>query len=236
MTRASQDLPGRFPLFVVLCSSGSEMSSALDVCAVHLAAACLGGPWSEEHLLRTLHDACRAGGRPKWLRATVRNLIAAFPDGPRRTIDLANWLKSSQRLADRLPAISLLDLPQPTMRPHPSVANVAVPAIRTVGELADWLKLTASVVEGLAGRPVPERKRIGKARNYRYRWLEKSDGRHRLIEVPKTRLKAVQRQLLDELFSMNSSAECPFIPWLMRSFEGARFGPFSNPTSTVTGF
>jgi hypothetical protein len=40
-----------------------------------------------------------------------------------------------------------------------------------------------------------------KLHHYRYRWMEKRSGSLRLIEIPKTRLKAIQRRILKEILN-----------------------------------
>jgi RNA-directed DNA polymerase len=72
-----------------------------------------------------------------------------------------------------------------------------LPAIATTGELADWLGVKLNELEWFAdvrGRQphLPE----GPLRHYRYRWIKKRHGEVRLLEVPKPRLREVQRQVL----------------------------------------
>ena len=88
-----------------------------------------------------------------------------------------------------------------TMRPirgAPSTWNL--PVLTTAGALAAWLDVELPQLDWLADcqgrtRRVP----IGPLHNYHYRWLVSPRGNTRLIEIPKARLKAIQRRLLHEL-------------------------------------
>jgi RNA-directed DNA polymerase len=86
---------------------------------------------------------------------------------------------------------------------HPSTAPTRmarsqwpVPEIPTVGDLAAWLGLEVPQLEWLADRRGLERVVASEQlRNYRYRWEPKARG-FRLLEIPKARLKALQRKVL----------------------------------------
>jgi hypothetical protein len=75
-----------------------------------------------------------------------------------------------------------------------------VPRLPTPSRLARWLGLTVPQLDWFAdckswnGEDGAEQ-----LRHYSLRWLRKSSGRYRLLEVPKSRLKAIQRKILGEL-------------------------------------
>ena len=72
--------------------------------------------------------------------------------------------------------------------------------LETAGELAAWLGLTPERLAWLADVRSLERVVADeRLRRYGYATVPRRDGRPRVIERPKPRLKAVQRQLLDEL-------------------------------------
>lgn len=72
-----------------------------------------------------------------------------------------------------------------------------VPAIVTLGDLADWLALTPGELDWFAElKALGYKKRNSKLRHYRYRVLDKSDGAIRVIEAPKPRLKWIQQRIL----------------------------------------
>jgi len=75
-----------------------------------------------------------------------------------------------------------------------------VPEIATLADLAAHLDLHLSELEWLADvrgleRSVPAEK----LRNYSYRWIPRDRGLPRLLEMPKRRLKEVQRRVLREI-------------------------------------
>ena len=76
----------------------------------------------------------------------------------------------------------------------------AMPVLPTTGDLADWLGLDIEELEWFAGvwvrdgRPLPEA-----LNHYRYCWIAKRSGGTRLLEIPKHRLAAMQRRILDEI-------------------------------------
>jgi retron-type reverse transcriptase len=69
-----------------------------------------------------------------------------------------------------------------------------VPALATESELACWLGIEAGALALYADRR-------GLARHYRYRWIAKRTGGHRLLEAPKPRLRQLQRFVLDDILS-----------------------------------
>lgn len=82
---------------------------------------------------------------------------------------------------------------RPPMRPSTTASQWSHPDIQSIGRLADWLCISQRILDWLTA-PYGNQ-------HYHYRWLEKIDGSARLIEVPKHRLKQVQRQILKELLS-----------------------------------
>jgi hypothetical protein len=75
-----------------------------------------------------------------------------------------------------------------------------VPALATTAELAEWLEVKVNELDWFAdrqgrGRAAP----AGPLRHYTYRWLARPSRRFRLLEMPKRRLKALQRHVLHGL-------------------------------------
>jgi len=92
-------------------------------------------------------------------------------------------------------------LPEPQqMLPVAAARGWGVPALDSVGGLADWLGLSAGELEWFA-----DLKGLGAARidarlsHYNYRVLSKQFGSIRLIEAPKSRLKELQGKILREI-------------------------------------
>ena len=92
-------------------------------------------------------------------------------------------------------------LPEPQqMQPFGPAASWDIPPIESVGALADWLLLEYGELDWFA-----DLKGLGytdhrpRLRHYHYRILSKRSGGLRLIEIPKRRLKKLQRQILSEI-------------------------------------
>lgn len=159
-------------------------------------------------LHRRLH---RALGRSwPWLGALTRELRSTFGDPP-AAVDfpqIAAWI-------DRFPPLAAACATSATEKPlvrgyftrHPIMtaghpALPGLPLLATPGELADWLAMDADELAwfadpgGWRGRGDREA-----THHYRYRWQNKARGGQRLIEAPKPRLKAIQRQILDRILA-----------------------------------
>lgn len=86
------------------------------------------------------------------------------------------------------------------MLPAPVARDWAVPPMESVSELAEWLGLSFTDLEWMADlKGLNDRQASATLRHYNYRILAKISGSIRLIESPKARLKAIQRQILSEI-------------------------------------
>ena len=87
-----------------------------------------------------------------------------------------------------------------TMLPVAAAQDWPIPAIASVGELCEWLRVTPGELEWFADLKGLNRK-SGKSAlgHYSYRLAAKRSGDFRMIEAPKTRLKLLQRQILTEI-------------------------------------
>jgi hypothetical protein len=77
-------------------------------------------------------------------------------------------------------------------------ASWAVPPLATSTALADWLGLRANELDWFAACH-PSRAGAGPLGHYTYRRIAKPSGAWRLLEMPKVRLKALQRRILGEI-------------------------------------
>ncbi len=182
--------------------------SARTIIAANLASAFLAGAWSLEGLVRRGAQAC--GGRFGWLRPLARRTLAAFPAAPRlpevRTLrdfllhdggfGLA-WADHCRRQENLLHRV--YRAPNRMTPANGSPMSWGVPVLTTPAALADWLGLSTGELDWFADRQCRLRHAPpGPLHHYTYRWRP---GRRkvRLLEVPKSRLKAIQRRLLHEL-------------------------------------
>lgn len=176
-----------------------------------LAQSFLSGPWTPADLA-TRADTLFSVKRPRdWLIRLILEVLRVFPEtAPRPTIrTLREFIATSTRIEkpERREGETRLVRQRPAWRPtmQPAFGPPAtwiVPPIVTTVELADWLQLTVGDLEWLANRPnwhsTPG---DGPQCHYRYRWIEKPSGGRRLLEIPKPRLKQIQRRILDEIVS-----------------------------------
>ena len=130
------------------------------------------------------------------VRSRRRDVIA-FLRADEGLYQAANKYKDEVRIAQWLPA-------SPAMQPAHAARAWPVPKIETTAELAAWLGVSMGEVEWFA-----DLKRIngrvakgeGPISHYHYRVLAKGNGKIRLIEAPKTRLKELQKVILSELLN-----------------------------------
>ena len=86
------------------------------------------------------------------------------------------------------------------MRPVAAAAGWEIPAIDSVGGLADWLGITPWDLEWFADRKgLCRRWPDSPLHHYLYRVVAKRSGDFRLIEAPKPRLKTLQKLILTEI-------------------------------------
>jgi RNA-directed DNA polymerase len=98
----------------------------------------------------------------------------------RKEIRIEHWLTESE-----------------LMQPAPAAADWNLPRIESVGALAQWLALDVTDLLWLADlKGLASKLNRPLLQHYHYRILPKASGRLRLIEIPKPRLKDVQRQIL----------------------------------------
>ena len=166
----------------------------------NLATAFLAGPWSLAGLLERGTLACGASKRQ--LRPLVRRLLVAFSEPP-ADADVHRFLTADRDFPRLCPFGEFRQLfwVPPTMRPAPGVpASWQVPALATAGALADWLGLEPRTLDWFAdchGRTTAAPCRP--AASLHLPLAGRRRGTRRLLEMPKQRLKALQRRLLHEI-------------------------------------
>ncbi len=88
----------------------------------------------------------------------------------------------------------------PIVPPAPAWrAALPLPDLPTVADLAAWLGVPTGELDWFADRWRIESLPLTSLQHYHYRWVAKRSGGWRLIEIPKARLRAIQRQLLQGL-------------------------------------
>jgi hypothetical protein len=167
-----------------------------------LALAFLAGDWTPPALRARGREAMDAS--PSWLPRLVQRVLRAFPAAPDDDQALVAFLEQDEHLRRALaearehPAsIRRWFLSEATMYPvagPPSSFPIA--PLATPGELAELLGLSVNQLAWFADtRGLNARTSEQALAHYRFRWVEKRTGGHRLFEAPKPRLKAIQRHI-----------------------------------------
>ncbi len=166
-----------------------------------LTAAFLAGPWEREGLAARALVALDAS--PRWVSNVAVEVLAAYParpaDRPRELavfIELAIARRRPPREADLSPRVRHWYAFEPAMGRR----RWPVPELASERALAAFLDLTGGELRWFADtRRLERRAPDERLRNYSYAAVPRRRGPPRVIERPKSRLKAIQRRLLHEI-------------------------------------
>jgi RNA-directed DNA polymerase len=155
----------------------------------------------------------RALGRKwPWLGGLVRSLQSDFGDGLQaqnhdeivQAILAFVPFRAAFESADRPPEVKGHFPFHEAMRSPPrGLEYISLPMLDTPGDLARWLGVSLteldwfSDIAGWGGGSPSE-----PLRHYRYQWLDKTTGGVRLLEIPKPRLRDIQRRILREILDL----------------------------------
>ena len=175
--------------------------SAPGAVADALALAFLAGPWKREALVEGARQVL--GEQPRWLVPLVRHLLARFPKAPNdackslsRAIQRSPSFRRGTAPGRPLPNLMKLIVSEPTMGHR----RWPVPELCTTVDVASWLGLTPSELDWFADvRGLNAQVGASALHHYAFRWVSKRRGGYRLVEAPKSRLKALQRRVLHEI-------------------------------------
>lgn len=170
--------------------------------AYSLVVAMHDGDWEENAIVDRMAALCVR--RHRFLRPFVRRALAAFPTRPTR------GTLGYFAVMDREFFRAVLGLgrgnrwarfPPEKMKPWgPAAKTWAVTEITSPAALAAWLGVTEPELDWFADTAGRNgRDDSAKLRHYTVRWLPKPSGKVRLLEAPKRRLKAIQRQILRDV-------------------------------------
>lgn len=168
--------------------------------AQSLADAALAVSWDEDRVVERW--AWLLGRRHRWLEPLFKRMFRTVGSSleQRDRNRLTEWIIRDRGyqnawLSKRPPRLAHYVLDPPRMSPRRGVlASCALPDLPTPGDLAAWLEVSVSELEWFAdvrGMNAPE----GRLCHYQYVWVPKSYGL-RLMEVPKQRLRDLQRRIL----------------------------------------
>ena len=151
-----------------------------------------------------LHQALD-GGPPDPARLAARLLLRFDAGQPPHPSHLFEFLRQDDGLYQALHRQGDATLPRilldpPVMQPPTTRFTLPLPELATLKDLQTWLGVSATELAWLADREGRQaRMECARLHHYRYRWVTKARGGWRLIEQPKPRLKAIQRQILREI-------------------------------------
>lgn len=152
---------------------------------------------SDGDVTRRIRDLL--GRKPRWLQPVLRVLASRFGPGRRpRSERIERVLKLHPQFI-RACAFGQIEFPaeigRPSMSPAPGPPRSwPIPKISTKGELGSFLGLDPGELEWLAD--LRGWNRTDTLNNYRRRLEPKRSGGQRLLEIPKARLKGIQRRIL----------------------------------------
>ncbi|MFP3563798.1 reverse transcriptase family protein [Paraburkholderia sp. SIMBA_030] len=148
------------------------------------------------------------GERADWMNGLVRRVAKRF-GAPWDSVGSKELSKvvaettgfvSAWRGENRPRVVRVLARPPFQRPPPPWLHDVALPQLPTLGDLAAWLGIEPDELDWFADRwRVPAQSAATPLHHYSYKAIEKRDGRCRIIEVPKSRLRALQRKVLRDL-------------------------------------
>lgn len=148
------------------------------------------------------------GGDGGWLDALCKSVVRThrYSWGPEsRQVIAASILGhpafEKKWNSDDRPVLRVYFLLPPKMVPPPlGLERCALPDLPTTGRIAEWLGLEPSHLDWFADIQGRNADAVDKRlRHYTHRWVAKRSGGYRLLEIPKVRLRQLQRKLLREL-------------------------------------
>ena len=158
------------------------------------------GPWTEKGL--TARGATTFGEEVRWVgplaRATLKRYARREDVELRELAQLLRRIRALSRapLWKRPVRIQRFFVPLLAMRSP----RWPVPSLVTPGDLAAFLDVDPSELAWFADARGLERLGRGEPlAHYRYAWVKKKTGGHRLLEAPKPRTKEIQRRILHAL-------------------------------------
>lgn len=173
-----------------------------DLALSNLTNAFLAGEWIEDSLVERGGRAC--GGRSRWMRPLVRRILAEFRNQVRPSYPtLLRFLRSDPGYREHCPARTEQSLwPIERMMPATGPPQTwRLPSIINLAQLAEWLRVTHGELDWFADLSRRNRKSKPHLWHYGHRWLSGRNGKLRLLEIPRARLKTIQRKILDEILS-----------------------------------
>ncbi len=170
-----------------------------------LAVAFLSVEWRADSLRAV--GASVLGADPEWLGDLVEHVLHGFRDSPlpERAVLTAflradlSFLEVAHELRVPSAPVEYVAAPTPFVPVRGAPETWDVPRWRSVAEVAACFGVSVPALDAFADRlTFGRRAPPGPLRNYDYRWVARPSGL-RLLEMPRRRLKAIQRRLLHDV-------------------------------------
>ena len=185
-----------------------DIDSAIEAIAIQLARALLAGQVDATALRFRFERVL--GRRWPWFAPLIRHVMREFGSelSTSQHDELAACISDFEPL--RLAMAAAGETPRvrgwypyspPMGMPPRPLASIRVPQLATPGDIARWLDLRIEELDGFCDFMRSSADKPAVLRHYHYRWLAKRRGGHRLIEIPKPRLRAIQRRIHDEILA-----------------------------------
>jgi hypothetical protein len=180
--------------------------SSLQVVTYAIADAMLAGPADPATMVERMTRVL--GESADWMTGLARRVERRF--GARwdsvgakhlsKIITETAGFVAAWRSQNRPRIVRVLTRP-PVQRPAPRwLRDVTLPQLPTLGDLAAWLDMEPLELDWFADRwRVAAHDATTRLHHYSYKAIEKRDGRCRIIEIPKSRLRELQRKVLHGL-------------------------------------
>lgn len=166
--------------------------------AAGLATAMLGGPWERTAIERRCREAVGRARTPRWVRQLVGEVLGYHHqppvDAPRELAGLLPLLPAWSRGSSSRAALRVVTW-APAATAMASTRWPVTP-LDDVGALARLLDLTSGELAWFADVRSMERSAGPSLRHYRVEARAKRGGGWRVLEIPKPRLREIQRRLL----------------------------------------
>ena len=132
----------------------------------------------------------------------LRRMFATFPTRPAFENLVAFLSRDFHDHKFHPPVLQIFILASVMGSPPAAAGAVTLPQLPTEASLVEWLNVAPGKLRWYAD--IAGRNRLhppGPLRTYRHRWIAKPGGRSRLLEIPNTSLKLLQRKILAEVLN-----------------------------------
>jgi retron-type reverse transcriptase len=162
----------------------------------------LAQPWTLPSIIATV-DTLLHKVHPRTRAALAVRVFALGEDTyPPAPGEIVAFLIDSEFFRPKVDHIIPVVLDGPVFAPLPRFAGLALPALTTPAELTAWLGLSAEELDWFSdARNGQARARTPQLLHYKHVLVRKNNGSLRLLEAPKSRLKAIQRRILRDILA-----------------------------------